>query len=29
MTEINLIDDFYLPYKKQEESYASKEYRLF
>jgi hypothetical protein len=28
MTEINLIDDFYLPYKKQEESYASKEYRL-
>ena len=28
MTEINLIDEFYLPYKKQEETYASKEYKL-
>ena len=28
MAEINLINDFYLPLRKDEETYASKEYKL-
>ena len=28
MAEINLINDFYLPLRKDEETYASKEFKL-